>query len=420
ERNAFGWLDHLTGSMLPFTSCEDPLFLQYSRLKKMDSDTFLQYAHLLVASVEEKISKELPDKGGIMFDHWTDSGNHYVGLFSVTPGSPLRLLTLSPLQNEEALDTESHVVFLEDTLEIYGKGRDFLQFIVGNNCNLMKSIANVFNVPLLGCASHRFNLAVQQLLDEKYPGIMVKLKELMKRLNRLKLKQWGKWRHKTKLSPVVYNDTRWSGKYAMVREYLQLKEFIDDMYPDLVDYLPSTQEQIVIQEMNEVMSKLESVTDALQGKVTMEEVRILFDSVIEEFPSTGGYLAAGAEIVPNVAFENALVKVTGKKEEMLTMEEKEILKPFKRASIQLTSEEEKELGFAAAILQQAKKRKLGESEYEDLTFIPPTCNQCERLFSQCYEITPRNLKMVMFLKLNRSMWNLEEVSQIVRRKKNDK
>ncbi|RKP17579.1 hypothetical protein ROZALSC1DRAFT_30626, partial [Rozella allomycis CSF55] len=55
ERNVFGWLDLLTGkSTLPYTSCEDTLFLQYSRLKKMDSDTFLQYAHLLVASVEEK------------------------------------------------------------------------------------------------------------------------------------------------------------------------------------------------------------------------------------------------------------------------------------------------------------------------------------------------------------------------------
>ncbi|RKP16234.1 hypothetical protein ROZALSC1DRAFT_25512 [Rozella allomycis CSF55] len=117
----------------------------------------------------------------------------------------------------------------------------------------------------------------------------------------------------------------------MVRRYLQVKEFIDEMDRDLVDCLPSPQKQIVIQEMKEVMSQLESVTNALQGEVTMEDVRIFFDSVIEEFPSTAGYLAVDADIVHSVAFENALVKVIGKKEETLTLEDKETLIPFRRA-----------------------------------------------------------------------------------------
>ncbi len=63
----------------------------------------------------------------------------------------------------------------------------------------MKAVANKIGVPLFGCASHRFNLAVQSYLDLNYELIILKVKDLMKKLNTLK--ERGKLRKKNQSFP---------------------------------------------------------------------------------------------------------------------------------------------------------------------------------------------------------------------------
>ena len=61
EKNIFGWLDLIISkSTLPFSFCEDQIFLKYTNLKKIDKDTLLKYAHLTVELVETKILNLLP------------------------------------------------------------------------------------------------------------------------------------------------------------------------------------------------------------------------------------------------------------------------------------------------------------------------------------------------------------------------
>lgn len=38
--------------------------------------------------------------------------------------------------------------------------------LIADNCSVNKSISNIREVPLLGCASHRFQLAVNEILEE--------------------------------------------------------------------------------------------------------------------------------------------------------------------------------------------------------------------------------------------------------------
>jgi hypothetical protein len=78
------------------------------------------------------------------------------------------LLALAPILNEEDLNAQSHYEFLIETLKIYNKTISFIQYIVGDNCNLMKAIANLLNIPLVACASHRFNLAVEEYLSSNF------------------------------------------------------------------------------------------------------------------------------------------------------------------------------------------------------------------------------------------------------------
>ena len=66
----------------------------------------------------------------------------------------------------------------------YGRALDDCLFVVGDNCATNKRIATLMGVPLVGCASHRLNLAVQQVLGE-YDEELGKVKDLMIKLKGL-------------------------------------------------------------------------------------------------------------------------------------------------------------------------------------------------------------------------------------------
>lgn len=59
---------------------------------------------------------------------------------------------------------ENHADLMDYVLEIYGKDISNVTCLVGDNCNTNKSIADILDLPLVGCAAHRFNLAVQDYL----------------------------------------------------------------------------------------------------------------------------------------------------------------------------------------------------------------------------------------------------------------
>ena len=60
-----------------------------------------------------------------------------------------------------------HIDHLTRVLESYGKSEKNLVCLVGNNCAVNQSMARIMNVPLLGCASHKFNLAVRRWIAEQ-------------------------------------------------------------------------------------------------------------------------------------------------------------------------------------------------------------------------------------------------------------
>ena len=76
--------------------------------------------------------------------------------------------------------------------------------------------------------------------------------------------------------------------------------------------------------------------------------------------------------------ENAVVKVICFANVNLSNSEKELLKPFRKLRVeQAPVEENTRIAMQALI----KKRKVVESDYLDLAFIPPTSNIVERLVS---------------------------------------
>lgn len=54
---------------------------------------------------------------------------------------------------------------MEFILEVFDKDISInVICLVGDNCNVNKALADLCDLPLIGCAAHRFNLAVQAYL----------------------------------------------------------------------------------------------------------------------------------------------------------------------------------------------------------------------------------------------------------------
>ena len=84
-----------------------------------------------------------------------------------------------------------------------------------------KALANTSNLPLIGCASHRFNLAVKEYIKSKMQ-ILDKANNLMAKVTQT----CGKIKGTTQLKPVRKNETRWTSMFAMIERYMKLRHIL--------------------------------------------------------------------------------------------------------------------------------------------------------------------------------------------------
>jgi len=131
----------------------------------------------------------------------------------------------------------------------------------------------------------------------------------------------------------------------------------------------------------------------------------------------------------NVDFENGVIKVLGGHENTLSAEEKIVLRPFLKPDAQQPVATTSSNSVLDRLL---KKRDAsgesihqpgGRSSYIDLSWIPPTSNIVERLFSKGKNVlhcrrmgmTPEHLNDVLLLKANPNLWNRATFSRLVDR-----
>ena len=195
---------------LPFVFVENALTRKNSKLDSIARNTLMKYLKLLSVEFEKKVSKELPEKFGIVIDGWSEGNRHFIAIFASYAQdvkAKMNLLAIAPPFDEENYDAASHKAFMGDVLGLFNKNFSNLIFLVGDNAPVNKSLADLLGVPFIGCASHRFNLACKHYLDP-FESALSKINDIMKTL--CNIKQAGKLRKKTDLEPVKRNVTRWS------------------------------------------------------------------------------------------------------------------------------------------------------------------------------------------------------------------
>jgi hypothetical protein len=132
---------------------------------------------LLVDAVEKKITTKasVMPCSALIFDGWSEDSVHFIGLFitltakdakAMAPFSEIYLLAFAPLLDETTFTAANHRDFIVATLEWYHLPVSNLICLIGDNCNTNCATADLVGVPLLGCHSHRLNLAVEAYIDK--------------------------------------------------------------------------------------------------------------------------------------------------------------------------------------------------------------------------------------------------------------
>ncbi|RLN61847.1 hypothetical protein BBJ28_00018746 [Nothophytophthora sp. Chile5] len=181
-----------------------------------------------------------------------------------------------------------------------------VEFLVGDNCSANLSIANKMGVLLVGCASHRFNVAINKLLVP-YEDVIADMNALM-----VVLRQENKLaelKKHTELLPVKRNVTRWSSTFTMVQRYIRTRATIKKV--DAVEELiPTGAKHRKLVTIFDHLKKFDSICKRLQCDETeMAEVRVMFDAFIAEYLVLVEYLKSTPKIVHTPAFELGVIKV---------------------------------------------------------------------------------------------------------------
>jgi hypothetical protein len=396
------------------------------------TNTLKKYSFDVMHAVEKAITELVTGKlYALVFDGWTENGRHFIGIFvsfmakSVDKTPTLALLAFAPLLDETSLNSKAHETFIKDTLKYYDMDFDLAFCVVGDNCSTNRLTAELLGLPLVGCASHRANLAVELFLARNLPTEVAKVTGLMSHLSNVKA--GARLRLITPLRATKRNATRWTGASKMLKKYVRFQEAncIDKTDKTIVAIAPDNEEDARICEVQPKLDNLESVMVNLQDPgLTMYGARVMFDVVLAEHEELQCYLGAGTNIVHTKDFENAIVKIQGGDEHALTRAEKAAVKkllkpkPVEKTSAQPPAKK----GFVQIANEILKRQKVAPpSKYVDTRFVVPTSNDVERLFSLCKRIysplrrnlAPKTLEMLVFLKTNRNLWDLDLVSDVV-------
>jgi len=360
-KNVYGWLRWILTASLPFETVSKEIFRDYTTLSPIAKNTFMKYMELLTKVLEKKISKILPDKFAIVFDGWSLDGTstHFVAIFAkwVSPSNVActALLAFSPLLDESDFSAESHYEFIRYVLvDVFQKNFSNVICLVGDNCSTNKALAELCQKPLIGCAAHRFNLAVQKFL-QVHDVLLTKVNNLMAKLRTLK--NAGKLRELSPLRPQLRCATRWTGTHQMIKRFFDLLPHIEKLAEDddvLSDLMPTMSELKALGLLSEKLSDLSSVMEKLQNPtLNLSHVRKLFDVSMGKYPDLKPSLSPDAKIVHSPFFESGIVKLLRKQNSKLTDEELNALECLKvdvKHSVVMNSNETPKT-FADLILQ---------------------------------------------------------------------
>lgn len=464
--NTFKWIEWIVVDNLPFSFVEKKLTRENTNRDPISRGTIMKYLDSLGWETNLVLANLLPEKFAQAFDGWDDGNSrNYFGVFVIwwdekRNCNRVYLLRICPLVRADDFGAASHLESISAFLLNVGKSIDNVSVFLGDNCATNIALAHLADKPFIGCYSHRLNLAVKAHL--------VNHEELLQKVNSLMIllsskKNAGRLRRGgCKLKPVKLFLIKWSGIFNTVQRYLKLRPFLNVgfwvTFQPILERLPNPAEHNTLTEMFEDLKKFESVSKGLQEKNgNLKDARIGVNWLMEIFPDTAPKLSMDFCDDQNRDFESGVIKVQSNQEALLTADERYALIPFLKEHngkfvlflnvmhftilcclilihyyFILDDPENIDLEIDAPVndyqsaLKKARRNQpqavVGGTLYISLWFILAATNVVERLFSQTklvytdgrMSMTPAHLELVMFLKINRDLWDAHTVLKIRR------
>jgi len=408
---------------MPLSEVEHPLTREALKYGKVDRTTLTQTILSMKPVIESGIAAVLPQHFALMIDGWSEGVMHYVAIiccFTVEGTYNEVLLTMSPLPDQTSLNAAQHVLLVQETLAQYNRSIENVVAIIGDNCRVNSKTAKELGIPLIGCASHKFALAVNAWIAAQ-PGLDAALDKVNKVMVKLRtIKNAAALRLATQLCAVPANKTRWSSKFEMLKRYLRIIGDLTDI-ASVAPFLPNAADNLVLKAAVAHLNNFWSVTKNIQAKeINMLHIREDFDLICTSYPELSPYLALGAKLTNDTIFESAVVKILGKNENLLSDQETARMSKYELVdgvADAATPTSTTAPSFYEQI-QAQKKRRLSKAKYIDFSFLVATSNSVERLFSSCKivldprrkSMSPATFEAIMFLKFNRHYWNVNTVA----------
>ena len=451
ERRAHKWIEWVVCRNMPLSEIDEPLTRSLAGIKPLNSKSLRKYILATARETEKAIAAELQEAGiiALLLDGWTCDGTstHYIGVFAsyiCTAKDEYKevLLAFQPTLVEEELGADAHIDLLESTLQLYGLTKANVACIVSDNCSTNKAISARWKIPLVGCASHRFNLAVKLWISEQ-PGLedaISRCSTLMGKASNLKaaavLRDLTYEAHGRCLAAKQEQATRWTSTMTMVDRYLKIRPQLQACAA-LEDYQLTAPQYKILEKCKRLHFPLfKDVTIGLQKRGTdLEFTRDTFDAVLadDQYVCMEKYLKPNAEIVASADFENGVCKIM--KGELLTGLEAEACRKLKKPIQEVedndsnTNDEDELSPLERVKLISERRNKIqktcagdirkANSAYIDVSkLVCATSNCCERLFSEAKYVmvpqrrgmTPAIFEALLFLKKNLDFWGVATVA----------
>ena len=419
EKEMAEWIHFVVVKSMPISIVECPHLRRLAKLKPVSVKSVRKHILSLKAVVQEEVKMRLPSKFAIIFDGWTEGTDHYIGIWAsyniVEDGKevPIQLLlSIRPLLADgiEGMTAADHLLHISRVLAIYGKDTTNVICFVGDNCNVNQSIARTMKIPLIGCASHKFNLAVKRWIKEQpqLTDIIEKVAAVMKKASTLKVA--AKLKKSTKYATVRENDTRWSSTFHMVRRYFKIQPQLNALV-ELLQLLPTPVEVDTLSRGFKSLKNFDAITVLLQRDgIPFVEVRNIFNVLIEDFPEMEHHLGERSSLVVDPDFEVGIMRIS--RGMPLTREQqnavKNLVKPDTPEVADIDSddlndaEEDVDESYASQVVKRLKlqmRETVKREQYCNLDVIPATSVNCERLFSLAKHIltdTRKNTSPLLF------------------------
>jgi hypothetical protein len=338
HKSLHGWIDLVVSQMLPISYVEDIQFRNFSKFSHNFSNERVKQVILeLVKIVEKKLELEMKGAGcgAIMHDGWTLSGVHYVGLFasynrkikvfkngkgSIEHETTISLIACAPMaaisETNDSDDEEPtndaanfnakvHAQYFIKMFQYYNLNvKQWAKCSTADNTTTNVKTAKELGIPHVGCNSHKLNLDMNDWMEAPaLKNIIESVADTMKEAKN-SLKNASLLRRLTSLKPVLFNKTRWSGKFNMlsrfVRVRVQLVTVAEDensnltVRADIMFYRKTVRVTLVLEKFNEV-------TIFMQTRlITLSMCRRSLDHLIDR--ATAGRTREG-----NVFYRNGFI-----------------------------------------------------------------------------------------------------------------